>query len=210
MVTFKELLAFPMFATVIWLVWILSGQAGDSGVWMSLSGLVLIGFAVWLINKKKSLAVAIGGASILAALALAFSVHAKPVEYRTVDLSTVDGGPVFGAPWSNDNVAKLRADGFAVFVDFTANWCINCKVNELRVLKQNDIKQAFKDNNTAFLIADWTVRNDEIAREIERHGRAGIPLYLLYPPGNDVVMPEILPQILTKAMVREALQGINQ
>lgn len=210
MVTFKEILAFPMFATVVWLIWIISGQSGDNGVGTVLAALVFVGFAVWLLKREKSRAKLFAGMSILAAFALAFTLHAKPVEIRTVDLSTADGGPVYGAPWSPENVAKLRADGYSVFVDFTANWCINCKVNELRVLKQDDVKLVFKETNTAFLIADWTARDAVIANEIERHGRVGIPLYLLYPAGNDAVSPEILPQSLTKNMVREALKRNSQ
>lgn len=207
MVTFKEILAFPMFGVVVWLIWIISGQSGDSGVGSVLVALTLVGFAVWLLRRKTSLSRMVGGVSILAALALALTLHTKPIEIKTVDLSTADGGPVYGAPWSPDNVAKLRAEGYAVFVDFTANWCINCKVNEIRVLKQDDIKQVFKDTNTAFLIADWTSRDDVIAQEIERHGRVGIPLYLLYPPGHDDVRPEILPQSLSKSVIRNALQS---
>lgn len=215
MVTFKELLAFPMFGAVIWLVWVLNGQSGGDGTWKVLTAMLLVGFAIWFLKKKGGLSRVLGGASILAALALCLSVFAKPIEFTTTELTTADGSAIFGAPWSNDNVAKLRADGYSVFVDFTANWCITCKANEITVLKKDDIKQAFKDNNTAFLIADWTVRNDEIARELEKYNRAGIPLYLLFPPlnadgSNKDVMPEILPQTLTKDVVRNALQGINK
>lgn len=215
MVTFKELLAFPVFGTVVWLVWVLNGQSGGGGLWKVLTAMILLGFAIWLIKKRGGIKRLLGGISILAALALSLSVFAKPMEYTTTNLITADGSAVFGAPWSHDNVAALRADGHAVFVDFTANWCITCKANEIAVLKTDEIKKAFKDNNTAFLIADWTVRNDEIARELERYNRAGIPLYLLFPPlnatgSNKDVMPEILPQTLTKAVVIEALQGVNR
>jgi len=209
MVTFKEILAFPMFAVVVWLVWIISGQSGEQGVLIILSALTLLAFAIWLIRRKFGLSKILGGASILAAIALAFTLFTKPMDIKTVDLTTADGGPVWGAPWSPDNVKKLRADGYSVFVDFTANWCVNCKVNEIRVLKQDDIKQVFKDTNTAFLIADWTARDDVIAQEIARHNRVGIPLYLLYPAGHEDVSPEILPQTLSKSVVRDALQGNN-
>lgn len=215
MVSFKEILAFPMFAVVVWLVWIISGQSGDNGVLTILSALVFIGLAVWLIKRGGSIHKIFAGIAVIAALALSLTLYTKPMELRTVDLKTADGAPVYGAPWSPDNVAKLRADGYSVFVDFTANWCVNCKVNEIRVLKQDDIKQVFQETNTAFLIADWTARDDVIAKEIARHGRVGIPLYLLYPPlnadgSNEDVSPEILPQNLSKSVVREALQGIDR
>ncbi len=215
MVTFKEFLAFPMFGAAIWLVWVLNGQAGGDGLWKVLTAMALFGFAIWLIKRSGGLSKLLSAAAILAALALAFTIYAKPIVFENTNLKNADGSAVFGAPWSHENVDSLRADGHAVFVDFTANWCITCKANEITVLKTDEVKQAFKDTDTAFLIADWTVRNDKIARELEKYNRAGIPLYLLFPPlnadgSNKDVMPEILPQTLTKTMVIEALQGINK
>ena len=210
MVTFKEILAFPMFAVVVWLVWIISGQSGDNGVLVILSALVFIALAVWLFKRGGSIYKLLAALAVIAAVALSLTLYTKPMSLQNVELQTADGAPVWGAPWSPENVATLRADGYSVFVDFTANWCVNCKVNEIRVLKQDDIKQVFKDTNTAFLIADWTARDEVIAKEIERHGRVGIPLYLLYPSGNDDVSPEILPQNLSKSVVRDALQGNNR
>jgi thiol:disulfide interchange protein DsbD len=106
---------------------------------------------------------------------------------------------------SRQTVAELRADGKAVFVDFTAAWCVTCKVNEQLVLK--GAGDLFEKHNTEFLIADWTNKNDEIADELASYGRSGVPLYLLFPPGNKSVKAEVLPQILTRSVLEEALRG---
>jgi len=88
-------------------------------------------------------------------------------------------------------------------VDFTAAWCVTCKVNEIRVLKTKRTQALFEETNTAFLVADWTNKNDEIAAELAKYGRAGVPLYLVY--SNNSVSPAILPQILTYNDIRKAL-----
>ena len=197
MVKFKEFLAFPMFAAAIWLVWVLVQQTGEIGLRNILLAMLGLGFAIWLLKQKSKFSKTLGAVTMIATLALPITLHAQSVELH-------------GEAWSNEKVAELRADGQAVFVDFTAAWCVSCKVNELTVLNTDEIKQVFKDTNTAFLTADWTNKNDVIARELEKYGRSGVPLYLFYPSGNNDVSPEILPQILTKSMVREKLEGNNR
>ena len=112
--------------------------------------------------------------------------------------------------WSPQRVAELRAEGRPVFVDFTAAWCVTCKVNEKLVLDQNRTKQLFSETNTAFLVADWTNKNDVIAAELESYDRAGVPLYLVCSPqtlsGGDIsVRGEVLPQVLTYNVLKEAI-----
>jgi len=107
--------------------------------------------------------------------------------------------------WSSARVSELQAEGRPVFVDFTAAWCVTCKVNEKTVLDKKRTKQLFKETNTAFLIADWTNKNDVIAQELAKYGRAGVPLYLVYDQHS--VKPKILPQVLTYDVVREAIVG---
>ena len=194
MVTFKEVLAFPMFAAAIWLVWVLSLQAGEAGVLYVLAAMLAAAFAIWCFKRKARPVKIIGVMSMLAALALSVSLYPKQVALS----HEADA-------WSAARVSELQAEGRPVFVDFTAAWCVTCKVNEKVVLDQARTRKLFGDTNTAFLIADWTNKNDVIAAELAKYGRAGVPLYLVY--NQDSVSPVILPQVLTYDVIREAIAG---
>jgi len=194
MIRFKEVLAFPMFAAAIWLVWVLSLQAGEDGVLYVLAGMLAAGFAIWCFKRKGGLAKLLGAIAVLAAVALPVSTYPKQVNMS----HETDA-------WSSARVSELQAEGRPVFVDFTAAWCVTCKVNEKTVLDKKRTKQLFKETNTAFLIADWTNKNDVIAQELAKYGRAGVPLYLVYDQHS--VKPKILPQVLTYDVVREAIVG---
>jgi len=198
MVRFKEFLAFPMLAAAIWLVWVLNHQTGPRGVMVVLGAMLAVAFAVWLLKRKPAIAKLLAGVSILTGAAMMFTLHTQKVT-------------VTGETWSAEKVQELRQDGQAVFVDFTASWCVPCKINDAAVLKQADILEDFAKTNTAFLVADWTNHDPVIGQELEKYGRAGVPLYLLFPPlkddgSNKNASPEILPQFLTKSMVRQALE----
>ncbi len=191
--TFKQFLAFPMFAAAIWLVWVLSLQAGAGGVLKLLLGGLALTFGIWLLRRKGNVAKLIG------ILALGLSIY-LPVSVRAVDGEAV----LSSQAWSADRVANLQAEGRPVFVDFTAAWCVTCKVNEGLVLNTRKTKALLERTDTAFLVADWTNKDDVIAAELKRFGRAGVPLYLVYTP--DSADPEILPQILTYDILKEALE----
>ena len=191
---FKEILAFPMFAAAIWLVWVLNLQAGEDGVLYVLAAMLAAGFAIWCLKRTGGLAKAFAAVAILAAIALPISTHPKQVNL----VHETDA-------WSSERVSELQAEGRSIFVDFTAAWCVTCKVNEKVVLDQERTKKLFQDTNTAFLIADWTNKNDVIAQELAKYGRAGVPLYLVY--NQNSVSPEILPQVLTYDVIRDAIAG---
>lgn len=196
MVRFKELLAFPMFAAAIWLVWVISLQAGPTGLLKVLSAMLLVALAVWAFKSNRSSVKAF--AALMVVLAIFATGSIRPDAPSAVDLTQ--------EAWSPERVGELRAEGRPVFVDFTAAWCVTCKVNETVVLESDKTKQLFVDTNTAFLVADWTNKNDEIARELERYGRAGVPLYLVFPSGDNSVSAEVLPQVLTYDVVKDAIE----
>jgi len=110
--------------------------------------------------------------------------------------------------WSRERVSELQREGRAVLVNFTAAWCITCKVNEKVALSTDAVRQALDDRGIAYLKGDWTNRDSAISEELRRHGRGGVPLYLLYPPGQG--SPEVLPQLLTEGLVLQALSRIEK
>ena len=193
METFKQVLAFPMFAASIWLAWVLTLQAGPTGILKLMFSALALGFSFWVLRKTGGFAKILGGVTIV--LALILPLTTSPAG-GSVELKS--------NPWSAQAVEAARAEGRPVFVDFTAAWCVTCKVNEALVLKTQKTAQLLKDTNTEFLIADWTNKDDVIAAELKRHGRAGVPLYLVYRPRETEV--QILPQILTYEILKEALE----
>jgi thiol:disulfide interchange protein DsbD len=199
MVRLKEGLAFPMYAAAAWLLWVLAQQTSPRGLAAALAGLVLVGLAAWLYGQRRHGWRPAGpgaGLAALASLALLPLVAEGP-----------SAGPAHAGvdPWSPARLDALRAEGRPVLVNFTADWCITCKVNEQVALASETVTRALAERNVAYLKADWTRRDPLITRELERHGRGGVPLYLLYPPSG---APAVLPQLLTEGLVLEALERI--
>lgn len=219
METLKQALAFPLYATVAWLVWVLSLQAGSNGVLAA--GIVLTGVALaaWLIGRPvASLPVRSALAGAVAALVITAIASLLPfgsiAPAAGTDASAIATRPaavdMTGAePFSQALVNDLRAEGRPVFVNMTAAWCISCKVNEQIALSTDEFHKAMKTHNVAYLKGDWTNRNDEIASVLRAFGRAGVPLYLLYPadPSDE---PVVLPQILTEAIVVSHIAALSQ
>ncbi|HAV51457.1 MAG TPA: thiol:disulfide interchange protein, partial [Brevundimonas sp.] len=117
--------------------------------------------------------------------------------------ASADAGPQAGV-WSAEAVAAAQADGRPVLVNFTADWCVTCKINERVAHSSGQVRTAMDETNAVYLVGDWTVRDPAITRELERHGRSGVPLYLLYAPGAEA--PRVLPQLLTPGLVAEAIR----
>jgi len=112
---------------------------------------------------------------------------------------------VHSVAWSKTAEQAAISEGKTVFVDFTAAWCVTCKVNERLVLSLPAVKARLSDDDVVFMVADWTNKNEQIAQELSAHGRSGVPLYLVYSPDNNPVTPVILPQILSQNIVLSAL-----
>jgi len=190
----KNVLAFPMFGAAVWLVWVLAAQTGADGVAALLWLFVAVSFAiftwrwgrVWLVIGV--LALAVTGAFVWRPL--------LGVETQDLLVSEV---------WSEARVEELQNEGRPVFVNFTAAWCVTCKVNEAAALTLPDVAQAFADTNTAYLVGDWTNRDEAIAGALAQHGRAGVPLYLYYPADGGA--PVVLPQMLSESLVLQTIEG---
>jgi thiol:disulfide interchange protein/DsbC/DsbD-like thiol-disulfide interchange protein len=201
MVRLREALAFPMFATAIWLIWVASAQAGQAGVLAALVGVLGAGLGVWIARTWRGVAgKSVAIVTILAALVWAgFHVTNAPMP-----ASKSAAAGEMGEAWSPQRVAELSAAGNTVFVNFTADWCVTCKVNEVGVFSDARVKAALSGEKTAYLVADWTSRDAAIAQALASHGRIGVPLYLVYKPSQ--ASPTILPQLLTADVILDAIK----
>jgi thiol:disulfide interchange protein DsbD len=203
MATFRQVLAFPMFLTMLWLLWVVAGQTGTNGALVVLGGAIFLGFGIWLATK---IGAKLPGRILAGLLILAgFIVPAV----ATAGIKAPVGGETLAAEagaedWSVDRVNALRAEGRVVFVDFTARWCVTCQVNKSVAIDTAKVRDAFAKNNVAFLVADWTNQDSVIAAALAEHGRAGVPLYLVYPASGGE--PEVLPQVLTPGLVVKAIE----
>lgn len=200
----KQFLAFPLYATVVWLIWVLSQQVGPTGLLMALAGLLLIGFGAWVLHIGRQpeggfgrIAQAVALVALLGAAGLTLALDADRAGGGLASASTgTEGAEAF----SQARLDALLAEGRPVFVNMTAAWCITCLVNERTALATENVRDEFQRKGIAYLKGDWTNRNTEIARVLEQFGRSGVPLYVLYRNGSE---PQILPQILTESLVLE-------
>ncbi|WP_031555735.1 protein-disulfide reductase DsbD family protein [Parvularcula oceani] len=196
MVTFKQLLSFAMFGTLVWLAWVLSLQAGPQGVLLLGVALVLAAFAAWAFGRSqggsRGWRVAALAGLVLALLPLA---RVETVVPQAIAAETDDRSKLPTVPYGEERLAELRAEGVPVFVDFTAAWCVTCQVNKQTVLNRREVIDAFHERGVRYMVADWTVQDPEITRALEAQGRSGVPLYLYYAPGAEAA--RVLPQVLS-------------
>ena len=212
----RQLLAFPMYASAIWMVWVLVQQTGADGVLYALGGMVLIGFAIWLLRfgPAETLAGWLRRGTAIASIALALAAVVKIEEGSATAAASPSGGATTGVSFegwerfSRARMTEAAAAGKPVFVDFTAAWCITCLVNERVALETPATRRAFEQTGTVKLKGDWTNRDPEISALLKELGRAGVPLYLFWPPGAE--RPKILPQVLTEAAIVSELSSIQQ
>lgn len=200
MVTFKQLMAFPMFATVAWLVWVLGQQSGIDGAGALLALLVLMALVLWSLTLRgrsrtvaATLSIALGAAGVWA---IGQNVI-KPLE-----VSSVAAAAGRWQAWEPGRVDQLTAEGRSVFVDFTAAWCVTCQYNKTTTLANAEVLADVDAKNVALLRADWTRRDPAVTAALSQLGRNGVPVYVIYKPGR---APVVLSEILSVSDVRAEL-----
>ena len=210
---FKVLMAFPMFATVLWLVWVLGQQVGIDGAVGVLAVLLASAFVAWAIGtpgvgrRARGVGGVLAAAVWLATLAWAWPTLREPASNNV--LATAPAAPAASAwqPWSAEVLARARAQGRPVFVDFTAAWCVTCQFNKRNALADAELLADFAARNVLLLRADWTRRDPAITQELARLGRSGVPVYALYGTGTSA--PTLLPELLRASALRQALASMQ-
>lgn len=212
METFKQFMGFLMVATVLWLIWVLSLQTGAEGVLILLGSLLLVSLSGWIYGrwsvlhkslKTRRIAQLISGLILAGALALSL-MYIKPVSASTGSVHTQ--GLIEWQTFSPELVAQLRSEKKPVFIDFTAAWCLSCQVNEKVAFGSEEVQKAFAAKGIAALKADWTNKDEVIAKELAKFGRNSVPLYVLYLPDKEAVL---LPEILTPDIVLGYLKDLK-
>ena len=211
METFKQFMAFPLYATVAYLTWVLAGQTTENGSLMALFGLTLIALGVWFYGRynlpgTKPAKVRFG--TLTGAVVLALGVWTGWPEDTAAKIAA---GKASGAPevvwdkWSPEAVAKLRAEGKTVYVDFTARWCATCQTNKKIVFHSDDVLREFAAKKIVTLRADWTNKDPAITAELAKYQRSAVPFNVIWKPGQ--TDPHILPELLTPGIVLDAVKG---
>jgi thiol:disulfide interchange protein/DsbC/DsbD-like thiol-disulfide interchange protein len=235
MVTFKQALSFPLFATAAWLIWVFGHQAGIDGVLRLLLGLTLLSVAAWCWGRWGSPLHTTPGyrlagraaAALFVVVGFALALGSTPPPVIAEGLAATgdgastpsmtaagivraqgDGARIRWEEFSTEALARHREAGRTVFIDFTAAWCLTCKVNERVALNVSEVVALIEKQNIAMLKADWTTRDPAITRALADFGRSGVPLYVVYSP-DPFEAPRLLPEVLTPTIVMRALQDVR-
>jgi thiol:disulfide interchange protein len=200
----RQAVSVPIFATVIWLAWVLANAYGAAVLAALLAGFLLIAIAGWFLGRWP----AQRWSTIMAALILAGFIALSTWAPKTLAVASTPSASQEHAwqLWSSDLVSRYQSQGRPVFVDFTASWCLSCQVNERVALTTPEVRKAFADANVALLRADWTQHDEAIAQTLASLGRNGVPVYALYVPGE--ASPRLLPEVLTPGIVTDALNKL--
>jgi thiol:disulfide interchange protein DsbD len=225
----KQALAFPMYGTAAWLVWVLAQQAGAPAVALALGSAVVLGFAAWLHAQAHQVSplagrVTTGAAALVAGVAVGAAVWGLNGLGSEPATASATAGPASAAApssashaagngwetYSPERLQALRSEGKPVFVNLTAAWCLTCLVNERVALGQPQVDAAFEAAGITRLKGDWTRPDERITHLLAQHGRDGVPLYLLYPAGTGreaVVLPQVLTPDVVLAALADAAKG---
>lgn len=209
----KQVLAFPLYGASAWLIWVLAQQVDPIGLAFGFAGVVAVGFAAWMTGiaqvstpRGRQIGLGFAGLAAVAVIAVIVNLAGRAAAAPAAQAAgTVAEGAV-SEPFTAARLKELQAAGRPVLVNFTAAWCLTCIVNERVTLSHQDVADALKARNVAYLKADWTNRNAEITNILHGLGRDGVPLYVLYDAKGG--QPKILPQLLTPAIVTEAIAAL--
>ena len=204
MVTFRRAMAFPMFATVVWLLWVLGQQTGVDGASALLALLVALSAVIWSLTLQGRSRLIIASISIAASAVLTGAIGQNVVKLSEATAATPASSERWQA-WAPGKVEQVLATGAPVFVDFTAAWCVTCQYNKKTTLADAGVLADFDAKKVSLLRADWTRRDPAITAALSQLGRNGVPVYVLYQNGH---APVVLSEILSVAEVRGALAGL--
>lgn len=199
----KEALAFPLYLTAVWLVYVFDREAGAAATFVLMAAMVSVVFCIWL--WQQGAGVMLRSAAIIIGLGSIVIVAMKPWDISADE----QHGRVAEVEYSAQSLDRMLAEQRSVFVYFTADWCITCKVNERLAILTDGTQAAFQETDTVVMKGDWTNRNSEIASVLASHGRAGVPLYLYYPAGHStpIVLPEILGPNTVSNLLKETMSN---
>ena len=201
MQTFRHAMAFPMFATVIWLVWVLGQQSGVDGAAALLALLLAMSALIWALHLQGRTRRVLSAAVLLLSAGLLW--HAAPLIAAEAPVARAQAdAKALWQPWSAERVQTDQSQGRPVFVDFTAAWCVTCQVNKRATLSHPEVLAAFEKHRVQLLRADWTRQDPAITQALHALGRSGVPVYVLYAPGRQ---PVVMTELLTRSEVMEAL-----
>jgi thiol:disulfide interchange protein DsbD len=210
----KQAVAIPIFATVIWLVWVFAQIAGTAALLGLLAAFLLLAIAGWFLGRWPGKLPAATVAALVILAAIGTSVFAvrnlgETGHSPAASLATSNGqlAKSLWQPFTPEILRQARAQGHPVFVDFTASWCLSCQVNERLILDRADVEQRLRDSGATLLRADWTNQDPDITRALAALGRSGVPTYALYP-ADPSAPPHVLPEVLTPGIVLDALNTL--
>ncbi|MGW8136894.1 protein-disulfide reductase DsbD family protein [Sphingomonas zeae] len=195
MVRLRHILSVPMFLTALALSWILGQEAGVTGMTLGLAAALIASLGFWWTGLRQHGGKGHAGWPAIVALVLAIGIVVTVKPAAAVAKATAD------TAFTEAKLDDLRKQNRPVFAYFTADWCLGCKVNEAAAIDRSSVRDAFQRNKVAVLVGDWTDGDPVLGRFIERHNRAGVPLYLYYAPGAKE--PQVLPQVLTPSMLEK-------
>jgi len=214
METLKQFMGFLLAGTVIWLIWVFSLQTGSGGVLLILGALLITAIAAWIIGRwgqlDKPVKLRLRSwicAWVLVGTTIAVGLRYMPAAVESSEAQSNKPDDLEWIAYSEEAYQNLREAGQPFLLDFTAAWCLSCQVNEQIAFGSRDVKNKLSELNIKLIKADWTRKDPEITRALAKYGRNSVPLYVVY--GNKESKPVILPEILTPAIVLDALEKIN-